>query len=81
MKKKRGKDHSWDVRKYKGDLAWYAHCKCGFKYACSSSKRNEDGTWGLEQEINTLYYYCPCCGARKKWYNPEVHKIDKFPWE
>ena len=44
MKKGRRIDHAWNIRKYKGDLALYAHCSCGFQYACSSNKRNEDGS-------------------------------------
>ncbi len=74
MKMKRGTDHSWDIRKYEGDIAWYAHCKCGFGYACSSSKRDKDGSWNFEQEITKLYYYCPNCGACKKWYNEVPRK-------
>lgn len=73
---KRGTDHSWEIRKYFGDIALYARCKCGFEYACSSSKRNEeDGSWSFKQEITKLYYYCPNCGARKKWYNEVPRKI------
>lgn len=75
---KRGTDHSWEIHEYLGDIAWYAHCKCGFEYACSKSKRNNDGTWSVEQEIDWLAYYCPNCGARKKWYNSEIIKINKY---
>jgi len=82
MKMKRGTDHNWEVRRYCGDIALYAHCKCGFYYCCSSSKRNEDGTWSVEQEITRIYRYCLSCGARKKWYNEEPIKVNKhFPWE
>ena len=81
MRKRRGKDHHWEIRKYCGDLALYAHCKCGFDYACSSSKRNEDGSFSFEQEITNLYSYCPYCGAYKKWYNDVPVKINKYPWE
>ena len=83
MRKGRQIDRKWDIRKYKGDGALYAHCKCGFEYCCSSSRRNEDGSWTLKQYINPnkIYRYCPNCGARKKWYNTTERKIDKFPWE
>ena len=82
MRKGRGIDHNWDIRKYKGDLALYAHCSCGFQYACSSSKRNEDGLWSFQQEITQLYHYCPNCGAHKKWYNENPKKMNViFPWE
>ena len=72
---KRGTDHSWQVRKYYGNAAFYAHCKCGYEYCCSSSKRNEDGTLSFKQIITKIYLYCPYCGARKKWYNEEPIKI------
>ena len=77
MRKGRSIDHHWEIRKYLGDIAWYAHCSCGFDYACS---RNKHG-FNLEQEINLLYRYCPNCGARKKWYNDIPVKINKYPWE
>ena len=81
MRKGRQIDRDWDIRKYKGDIAFYAHCSCGFQYACSSSKRNEDGTCNFQQEITKMYNYCPNCGAHKKYYNAVERKIDKFPWE
>lgn len=55
---KRGTNHTWKILRYKGDIALYAKCKCGFQYQCSNS---------MEQKIETLYYYCPHCGAKKKW--------------
>ena len=76
MRKGRGIDHHWETRKYKGDGAIYAHCRCGFEYNCSSSKMNEDGSWSLRQVITKLYPYCPNCGAHKKWYNPEPKKME-----
>ena len=83
MRKGRQVDKKWDIRKYKGDGALYAHCKCGFEYCCSSSRRNEDGSWTLKQYINSykIFHYCPNCGAHKKWYNTIERKIDKFQWE
>ena len=76
MKMKRGTDHWWEVRKYWGDSALYAHCKCGYQYVCSSLKKNEEGYW--KEIITKLFLYCPKCGARKKWYNeePKKHKGD-----
>ena len=79
MKMKRGTDHWWEVRRYRGDAALYAHCKCGFKYNCSSSRKDENGRW--KETITKIYLYCPCCGARKKWYNDEPKKIEKYSWE
>ena len=75
MRMKRGTDHYWNIRKYLGDIALYAHCDCGFQYGCSSNKINEDGTWSLVQEITNLYRYCPFCGVRKKWYNEKPHEM------
>lgn len=77
---KRGTDHSWQTVKYRGDIAIYARCKCGFRYNCSSSIRNEDGSWSLKQQITFLYRYCPSCGARKKWYNEEPIKLEETLW-
>ena len=76
---KRGTDHWWEVRRYQGDTAFYAHCKCGFQYNCSSSKINEECYW--KQTINKIYLYCPYCGARKKWYNEEPIKMEKTRYE
>lgn len=73
---KRGTDHTWEMRRYPGDIALYASCKCGYEYAASVSKRREDGSLSFEQEIRILYYYCPQCGARKKWMT-EINKVKK----
>ena len=81
MRKERGIDHRWQIRKYCGNIALFAHCKCGFEYPCSSNKRNSDGTFSFEQEIIKLYSYCPCCGARKKWYNDIPKNVNKFPYD
>jgi len=81
MRKGRGINHFWEIRKYCGDLALYAYCPCGFFYPCSSNKRKEDGTLSFEQEIAILYHYCPNCGAHKKSYNTIPRKMDKeLPW-
>ena len=77
---KRGTDHAWEIRQYKGDIALYAHCKCGFEYAASQSERNPDGTWSVEQVIRWLYRYCPQCGARKKWMTETIRQ-NKTRWE
>lgn len=72
----RGIDRNWDVRKYKGDGAYYAYCRCKFFYSCGDIiNKKEPDTW-------LSYHYCPSCGAHKKWYNTTPRKIDKyFPWE
>ena len=79
MKMKRGTDHWWEVRRYHGDAALYAHCKCGFQYNCSSYEKDEEGYW--KSKIKYIYLYCPHCGARKKWYNDEPNKFEKYSWE
>ena len=81
MKMKRGTDHEWTVVKYNGDAAVYAKCKCGFEYNCGRSRRMEDGTWSIKQYTTIMYPYCPSCGARKKRYNEEPVKLDKFQWQ
>lgn len=77
---KRGTDHKWIVVKYKDNGAVYARCKCGFEYDCGRSRRMEDGTWSLKQYPTIMYLYCPNCGARKKLYNEEPIKLDKYKW-
>lgn len=77
MKKGRRKDHIWRIFKYKGDIALYAHCNCGFKYSCSKNV----SIGKLEQVIapHSLFPYCPNCGSRKTKYIPEVIKKDYYP--
>lgn len=67
---KRGTDHTWEIRRYSGDIALYVHCKCGFEYGCSEWE--ESG----KVVVKYLYSYCPCCGARKKWITDE-RKIER----
>ena len=67
---KRGTDHTWESVKYKGDVAFYFLCKCGFYYCYKEF---------IDQPIR-FYRYCPYCGARKKWYTNEPRKIDKYRW-
>ena len=69
MKHKRGADHKWEVRMYMGDGAYYAHCKCGFYYGCGDC---------MHERPWKIYQYCPNCGARKKWYNAEVVKMERM---
>ena len=77
---KRGTDHKWQVVKYKGDAVIYAKCKCGFEYNCGRGKRMMDGSWSITQYPAIMYPYCPSCGARKKRYNEEPEKLDKYRW-
>lgn len=78
---KRGTDHEWIVIKYKGDGAVHARCKCGFEYNCGKSKGLKDGSFSMTQYPAVMYPYCPWCGARKKRYNEEPVKLEKFRWE
>jgi len=78
---KRGTDHIWRLIKYKGDIAVYAHCKCGYEYNCSKNKRNPDGTWSFEQEVAYIFRYCPCCGARKLHMTDFVEHINGDWWD
>lgn len=66
----RGRDHSWDIRKYIGDMAYYAFCKCGWYYACGGAFP--------ENRINILYNYCPQCGAKKTKYNELPRQMNKW---
>ena len=81
IKMKRGTDPNWEIRKYDGDMALYASCKCGFQYNCSSKTRQPDGTWSLKQHITLFYNYCPVCGVYKKWCNTEPIEVHRFIWE
>ena len=74
MKNKKGTDHYWTLVKYDGDAAIYAECKCGHYYCCSRELRNEDGSLTFKQIPTIFYPYCPCCGARKKYYSSEIEK-------
>ena len=73
MKHKRGTDHEWNVRRYQGDVAYYAFCKCGWYYTCGDAL-HKDNPWAM-------YRYCPSCGARKKTYNSVVHQMNKTIWD
>ena len=82
MRNKRGTDPGWTIIKYKGDIALYALCRCGFRYSASESEgKTKEGTWSLKQKISKLYSYCPSCGARKKYYSDIIIHVDQFPWE
>lgn len=76
MKLKRGKDHTWEVRRYLGDIALYANCKCGFEYDCSAMSNGDK----IKVEIVQIYNYCPVCGARKLRYNPEPIRLNYYRW-
>ena len=78
---KRGTDHTWRVIKYKGDMAIYARCKCGFEYNCGTREHLDDGTLGFSQVPTFFYRYCPNCGAKKKWRTEYIKKIGKYRWE
>lgn len=76
MRKGRGIDHYWDIRRYMGDASYYAFCRCGYYYLCGSAfHKDKPENW-------VLYHYCPKCGAHKKYYNSDAPRyIDKFIYE
>lgn len=82
MRPKRGKDHCWQLVKYKVDLAIYAKCKCNFHYRCSIDGKTEDGSYNPFNQVPAKFYpYCPVCGARKKYYTNDITNIDKYECE
>ena len=81
MKKGRRKDHLWRFVKYRGVIGIYARCSCGFIYPCSKTEDPDHDNLRMVIDENRMYNYCPICGARKTRYDPEIKKIDKYPWE
>lgn len=49
----------WKIVKYKGDMAFYARCKCGYEYCCSTFNTSQ-----MKSKISLLHNYCPNCGMR-----------------
>ena len=80
MKKGRKKDHIWQFVKYKGDIAYYAKCSCGFRYSCYK-EHSAEHRLPLEIAPEKLYNYCPLCGSRKTRYIDEIEYMDKYMWE
>ena len=76
---KRGTDHNWEMRRYRGDSAIYAHCKCGYEYQCSKSII-ESGRFEIIINKHNIFWYCPRCGARKKTFNEVITKVDRERW-
>ena len=74
MGKTRKKNNTWNIKKFKGDGAYYAYCNCGWRYCCG------DVLMHREVEKWTLFNYCPVCGAHKTNYT-EIEFIDKYQWE
>lgn len=79
-RKGRGIDHSWQFVQYLYDSAIYARCSCGFHYPCYKN-HSISNPFPIEPDIHKLYYYCPLCGSRKKWYNDNIIHINKSPWD
>ena len=72
------KRNLWNKIKFKGDVAIYAQCKCGYHYACSRLVK-KDESW-VNDEYK-FYPYCPMCGVKKRFIATEVTKIDEFEWD
>ena len=80
MKKGRGKDHVWRFVRYKGDMATYAKCLCGYAHPCYKFVSSTSLETVPYPEM--LYRYCPICGARKLRYIDEpIQYIDKYIYE
>ena len=78
MRKGRGIDHTWKILRFKGDMGYYAKCKCEFIQ--NGITTNQPGTAIFEFAPGKLYRYCPSCGAKKKWFT-DVERVDKEMWE
>ena len=55
------KSNRWYIRKYLGDGALYAYCRCGYKYPCYKMTDQFKVTLGY------TYPYCPQCGEFKRF--------------
>ncbi len=76
-RKGRAIDHYWRFCKYKGDMAFYAKCSCGFYYPCYKNSIPPNTVPAPEK----LFNYCPHCGARKIRYYKEPIYIDRYSFE
>lgn len=80
-KNPRGKDPTWRIVKYKGDVSYYARCKCGYHCICSFPGNVSKGEPIAVFDSGMLYPYCPVCGSKKKWYEDDFETLDMYPWE
>lgn len=76
---RRSKYPEWKFVKYKGDLAVYAECSCGFSYRCDKNESKVGVR--IAPDIEALYPYCPWCGAEKHSYDDRIQYIEKYRWE
>ena len=76
---KRKRYNSWKFVKYKGDIAIYAKCKCGFHYSCYI----DDATnpFKVTPDPNQLYPFCPMCGSKKEIYIEGVESLPYYRFE
>jgi hypothetical protein len=51
----------WYIRKYRGDGAIYARCRCGYQYGCYKTVDK------FKIKIGYTYPYCPQCGEFKRF--------------
>ena len=77
MWKRRGKDQTWEIIKYKVDSCYYARCSCGYEYNCSVDVLTDRGWTFSETKFDTTNY-CPNCGARK-YLITKPHQMDEYP--
>ena len=80
LEKQIEEDDTWQFVKYKGDIATYAKCNCGFHYACYKY-HSINQPFPTKPDPEKLYKYCPLCGSRKTKYIDEIINIDKYSWE
>ena len=52
---------AWYIRKYRGDGALYARCRCGYQYGCYKTVDN------FKIKMGYTYPYCPQCGKFKRF--------------
>lgn len=77
-RKGRGIDHTWEIVKYRGNMAIYSRCKCGFRHSCYRNGDRDKGEAWTVFEPRYLYNYCPHCGAKKKYYTEGIKRLDEM---
>ena len=73
--------NTWKLVKYPNDMFIYAVCtKCGYKHEVSKFNSCVDG-WEPphEGDPRRMPRYCPVCGRKKKFYDPNVISAAALP--
>lgn len=66
------KNNTWYIRRYKGDGALYALCRCGYKTTCYYLNEH----FGVEFKYPPPY--CPMCGERKRFFYMHNSLYNKY---